>query len=71
MRTMKSPLRKWRGERTQEDVAAMFDITPATLSRIERFEQWPQRELAERICDITGLSMDALAGRVRKKRTPA
>jgi transcriptional regulator with XRE-family HTH domain len=55
-----SPLRTWRGERSLEEVAALLEITPATLSRIERGETWVGREIARRLRELTGLSLDDL-----------
>lgn len=57
-----SPLRKWRGDRTLDDCAALFDTTTATLSRLERGDQWISRELTERIAFVTGLTFDEILG---------
>lgn len=53
-----SPLRTWRGGRTLDEVAALFATTPATLSRLERGETWPDPDLAMRVARISGLSLE-------------
>lgn len=58
-----SALRAWRGDRTLDEVAALLQTTPATISRLERGEQWVSRELAIRIRDVTGLPLDELLPR--------
>lgn len=55
-----SPLRKWRGSRSLEDVADLLRISPPTLSRVERGETWVGRALAKRLRALTGLSLDEL-----------
>lgn len=59
----RSALRAWRGDRTLDEAAALLQTTPATLSRLERGEQWVSRELALRIRDVTGLALDDLLPR--------
>ena len=56
-----SPLRRWRGQRTLDECAALLETTPATLSRIERGEQWVSREMADRLRAVTGLTLDQIA----------
>ena len=58
-----SALRAWRGDRTLDEVAALLQTTPATISRLERGEQWVSRELALRIRDVTGIQVDDLLPR--------
>ena len=65
-----SPLRTWRGQRTLDECAALIETTPATLSRLERGEQWVSRDLAERLVRVTGLTLDALLIRKRESATP-
>ena len=57
------PLRGWRKKigLTQEQAAARFDTTEATLSRIESGHNRPSTVLEDRICRITGLSRDEIA----------
>ena len=55
-----SPLRAWRGPRTLDECAALLKTTPATLSRLERGEQWVSRDLADRLRSATGLTLDEL-----------
>ncbi len=55
-----SALREWRKAEniTLEDMAVRFGVSVGSLSRIERGEQWPDREFFERMTEITGLSAD-------------
>lgn len=57
-----SALREWRKAKkiTLEDLAERFGVSVGSLSRIERGEQWPDREFFERLTVITGLSSDDL-----------
>jgi transcriptional regulator with XRE-family HTH domain len=53
--SMSITLRTWRKSRglTIEAVARDLDISGASLSRIERGEQWPDRAMMIRIVDLT------------------
>lgn len=62
-----SPLRIWRGQRTLDECAALLETTAATLSRLERGDQWPSRDMAERLMRVTGLSMDEIAAARRRE----
>jgi transcriptional regulator with XRE-family HTH domain len=49
-------LRTWRQEsrKSLEETAPLLGVSPASLSRIERGEQWPDRDFCERLQAITG-----------------
>jgi len=49
-------LRAYRKQTRQTlgDLAAQLDISPGSLSRIERGEQWPDRQFFERITVVSG-----------------
>jgi transcriptional regulator with XRE-family HTH domain len=44
----------------QSEMAARLDISQASLSRIERGLQAPDADLAWRLSELTGLSLDEL-----------
>lgn len=54
-------IRTWRKERdlTQEQMAESLGISVGSLSRIERGEQWPDRDFFLRLADLTAGSVTA------------
>jgi len=54
-------LRTWRKDRslTIEQMAEKLGVSVGSLSRIERGEQWPDREFFERVLSETGGSVTA------------
>lgn len=54
-------LRTWRKKRdlTQEQMAESLGISVGSLSRIERGEQWPDRDFFLRLADLTAGSVTA------------
>ena len=52
---MTNALRNWRQANTltQEQMASKLDVSTGSLSRIERGEQWPDREFFERVHVVT------------------
>lgn len=54
-------LRTWRKKRglTQSEIADTLGVSVVSVSRIERNEQWPDREFFERLAAVTGGSVTA------------
>jgi len=48
-------LRTWRkaNNKTLGEMARLIGVSDASLSRIERDEQWPERQIFERIAEVT------------------
>lgn len=55
-------LRTWRKAKklTLEEAAPMLATSTGSLSRIERGEQWPDREFFERLPQVTGITADEM-----------
>ena len=48
-------IRTWRKQRdlTQEQMADLLGVSASSLSRMERGEQWPDREFFEKLISVT------------------
>jgi len=66
-------LRTWRKAQklTLEDLAPKLAVSVGSLSRIERGEQWPDREFFERLPHVTGITADELIASLPLAPTPS
>lgn len=58
---MKNPLRKWRGERTQDEAGELLGVDAMTFSRWERGIHLPRKTQWAKIEEVTGIKPATLA----------
>ncbi len=58
---MKNPLRKWRGDRTQDEAGRLLDVDAMTFSRWERGIHLPRKTQWAKIEEVTGIKPATLA----------
>ncbi len=66
-------LRTWRKAHNLrlEDAAPMLATSIGSLSRIERGEQWPDRDFFERLPHVTGITADELIASLPPANPPS
>jgi transcriptional regulator with XRE-family HTH domain len=60
-------LKELRGKRTQEEIAALINISRARYSHYENEHVQPDNELLQKMADIYNVSVDYLLGRTNDK----
>ncbi|WP_181350515.1 helix-turn-helix transcriptional regulator [Thalassobacillus sp. CUG 92003] len=65
----RTTLIKCRGQLSRAEIAERLDITPQMLGAIERGDRTPSLDLAKKISDLFGLSVDEIFFNQKRNET--